>query len=35
MLKNFLNEQQMELKVLILILHYNQDLDLSGLEYIH
>ena len=35
MLKIFSNQQQLELKVLLSILHYNQDLELGSLEYIH
>ena len=35
MLKIFSNQQQLELKVLLSNLHYNQDLELGSLEYIH
>ena len=33
MLKNILNQQQLEVKVFLLILHYTQDLELGSLEY--
>ena len=35
MLKIFSSQQQLELKVLLSILHYNQDLELGNLEYFH